>query len=507
MMEPTPPRRPDRPHQARRGAARRAAAPQSRPGAPGQAPGADRLAAPTFQGRRHNARSLALQVLIDCARHEGFIQDVLDRRLGQESARGLSPADRRLATHLAYGVLRRRGTLHALLAPLVNRPLDQVEPWLLDALALGAYQLALLTQVPPHAALNETVELAAQFGAPRVKGFLNGVLRACSGLVTSDRAPVPAADALPLEGGNYRRLARPALPDPSRAPVDYLARGFGLPLWLARRWFDRLGQEEAYRLGFWFAGPAPLTLRANPLRCSRQQLLEALEQAGLRAEAGEHPQAVRLREHAAIRDLPGYAEGWFSVQDESAMRVASAANVAPGMTVLDLCAAPGSKTTHLAELMADQGRILACDVEEGRLATVRELAGRLGVSCIETLRVAADKPEDVPAGPFDVVLVDVPCSNTGVLGRRPEVRWRLAPTDIRELTAVQRRLLRRAVERVKTGGVVVYSTCSIEPEENGEVVREVVRSRAGLELEAEEEAIPGQPADGGYWARLRKDQA
>src|SRR5207302_309499 len=129
-----------------------------------------------FQGRRHNARSLALQVLLDCARHEGFIQDVLDRHLGRED---LSSADRRLATHLAYGVLRRRGTLHALLAPLISRPLDQVDAWLLDALCLGAYQLALLTQIPPHAALHETVELAAQFGEPRVKGFLNGVLRAC----------------------------------------------------------------------------------------------------------------------------------------------------------------------------------------------------------------------------------------------------------------------------------------------------------------------------------------
>jgi 16S rRNA (cytosine967-C5)-methyltransferase len=451
----------------------------------------------------HNARSLALQVLIDCGRHEGFVQEVLDRHLSQESARALSPADRRLATHLAYGVLRRRGTLHALLTPLVNRPLEQVEPWLLDALCLGVYQLALLTQVPAHAALNETVELASRFGRPRVKGFLNGVLRACSPLITGDRLTGPAADALPLEGGSYRRLARPVLPDPGGRPVEYLSRGFGLPHWLARRWWDRLGQEEAYRLGFWFAGPATLTLRVNPLRCSRERLLEALGQAGLKAVPGEHPQAVRLAEHASVRDLPGYPDGWFSVQDESAMGVASATQVMPGAAVLDLCAAPGGKATHLAELMHDQGRIVACDVEEGRLATVRELMGRLGLSCIETVRVAVDRPEEVPAGPFDVVLVDVPCSNTGVLGRRPEARWRLSPRDLRELTAVQERLLRLAIERVKVGGVLVYSTCSIEPEENGALVRGVVE-KAGLVLEAEESAAPGRPADGGYWARLRR---
>src|SRR5262245_43117753 len=247
---------------------------------------------PAFQGAAHNARSLALQVLLDChptpraergsgQRHERFIQDVLDRHLSSPAARRLSSADRRLATHLAYGVLRRRGTLLALLQPLVNRAPEQVEPWLWDALMLGAYQLALLTQVPAHAALHETVELASQFGRPRVKGFLNGVLRACAALIGPDRASGPEADTLPLEGGCYRRLVRAVLPDPATRPVEYLARAFGLPLWLAQRWLDRFGQDEAFRLGFWFAGPAPLTLRVNPLRTTREQLIASLAEAGL----------------------------------------------------------------------------------------------------------------------------------------------------------------------------------------------------------------------------------
>jgi 16S rRNA (cytosine967-C5)-methyltransferase len=241
-----------------------------------------------------------------------------------------------------------------------------------------------------------------------------------------------------------------------------------------------------------------LTLRCNPLRTTREALLSALVQAGLTAEVGDHPQAVRLREHAAVRDLPGYAEGWFSVQDESAMRVASALAPAPGSTVLDLCAAPGGKTTHLAELMGDRGRIVAWDADEERLKTVTALAGRLGLTSIESVREA-------PAGPFDAVLVDVPCSNTGVLGRRPEVRWRLTPDDLRYLVPLQLRLLRLGCQRVRPGGVVVYATCSIEPEENGSVVRAVLREREGLRLEAEEEAVPGRPADGGYWARLRRE--
>lgn len=450
-----------------------------------------------FLGRRHTARSLALQVLLDCARREGFVQELLDRRLSAEPS--LSLPDRRLATHLAYGVLRRRGTLLAMLTPLVKRPLDQVTPWLVDALCLGAYQLAMLTQIPPHAALNETVELAVAFGQPQTKGFLNGVLRAFAALITDDRVLAPAADALPMEDGAYRRLTRDVFPDPARQPVEHLSRAFGLPAWLARRWWDRYPPEECHRLGFWFSGPAPLTLRVNRLRATRDQLLSSIP----RSEPGEHPQAVRLRDHAAVRDLPGYGEGWFAVQDESAMRVASAVAPEPGWAVLDLCAAPGGKTTHLAELMQDQGRVVACDVDDGRLATVRELASRLGLSSIETVKVDPYKPETIPEGPFDAVLADVPCSNTGVMGRRPELRWRLSPADLTELVAVQKRLLLRAIGRVKVGGVVIYSTCSIEPEENGELVRAVIGETAGLTLEAEESAVPGLPADGGYWARLR----
>lgn len=458
---------------------------------------------PIFVGGRHNARSLALQVLLDCARHEGFVQEVLDRHLGLPAAQGLIAADRRLATHLAYGVLRRRGTLHALLSPLITRPPEDVEPWLWDALCLGAYQLSLLTQVPPHAALNETVELAALFGRPRAKGFLNGVLRSCAALVTADRTDRPGPDALPLEGGIYRRLSRPILPPPDLKPIEYLAAAFGLPRWLAHRWVDRHGIDEVRRLGFWFVGPAPLTLRINALRTTRDEMLQALQEAGHAAEPAEHPLSIRVREAASVRDLPGYAQGWFAVQDQSATRVAEAVAPRPGDLVLDLCAAPGGKTTHLAELMRDQGRVVACDIDEGRLATLRELAGRLGLSCIETRVMNPMRPDDAPAGPFDAVLVDVPCSNTGVLGRRPEVRWRLKPDDVDQLVIVQARLLRLALGRARPGGVVVYSTCSMEPEENGRLVRRVLAEVPGARLEAEEETSPGLPADGAYWARLR----
>jgi 16S rRNA (cytosine967-C5)-methyltransferase len=456
---------------------------------------------PQLRVKTPTARTIALQVLLDCRRHDAFVQEILDKHLGRSV---LSPADRRLATQLAYGVLRRRGTLDALLRPVVTRRPDQVESWLWEALRLGTFQLALLTHVPPHAAIFETVELASAAGVPRAKGFLNGVLRAAAGLLTPDPADGPAADALPLEHGAYRRLSRAVLPEPAAHPVEYLSAGFALPRWLVGRWLERWGPDECLRLGFWFAGPAPLWLRCNALRTDREAVLRAFAKAGVRAEPGDFPQAVRLRDHASVRDLPGYAEGWFAVQDESAMRVAAALDPRPGGEVLDLCAAPGGKTTHLAELMHNQGRIVACDVDDRRLATLTELCGRLGVTVVEPVRLHPGRNEEPPAGPFDAALVDVPCSNTGVLGRRPEARWRLKPEDFRHLVILQTKLLLQAAERLRPGGAVVYSTCSVEPAENGKVVRAVLQALPDLALEEEQAQSPGRPADGGYWARLRR---
>lgn len=458
----------------------------------------------SFTGNHHTARSLAFEVLQECRDGTHFVQNALDRRLKKLA---LSPLDRRLSLQLAAGVMRRRGSLDALLQTVITREPHRVEPWLWDMARLGTLQIAYLSGIPSHAALNETVELAALFDRARAKGFLNGVLRSIQRLLADETASEPAADALPLEAGNYRRLTQPVLPDPGTHPVEYLAAGFALPAWLAQRWLARFGWEECLRLGFWFLGPAPLWLRCNGLRIGRAAFLDALAKAGVTAEPGNHPQAIRLAEHAAIRELPGYAKGWFTVQDESAMRVASALNPRPGMKVLDLCAAPGGKTTHVAELMRNQGRILACDVNDHRLRKIRQLCERLGIRIVETRLLDAEREEAPPLGPFDAILVDVPCSNTGVFGRRPEARWRLKPDDIRRLVMLQMKLLGIAGERVRPGGAIVYSTCSIETEENQQVVRAVLQERPDLTLEAEEEYLPGKPADGGYWARLRRQNA
>jgi 16S rRNA (cytosine967-C5)-methyltransferase len=459
------------------------------------------MRAPVFQERPASARALALQVLLECGQGDGYVREVLDRRL---EGTGLSALDRRLTTQLSYGVLRRRATLDALLEQVCKRPQHQVEPWLWNTLRLGAFQLALLAQIPPHAAVNATVELMAELGREDVKGFVNGVLRGIEKLVTPERLFAPAPNALPLENGEYRRLCRPVLPDPATNPVEYVAKGHGIPAWLVARWTERYSLDECHRLGFWFGGPAPLWLRTNPLRAKRSLVLEALGGQGIKATVGNHRQAIRLDEPAAIRMLPGYLEGWFSVQDESSMQVASALAPQPGWHVLDLCAAPGGKTSHLVELMGDRGEIVACDVDPRRLEILGRQCTRLGATIVQPFLLGAAGKEEPPTGPFDAALVDVPCSNTGVLGKRPEVRWRLRPDDFRRLVPLQTRLLTQAAKRVKAGGVIIYSTCSIEPEENQQVVQTVQHAIPDLVLEAEQEQIPGRSSDGGYWARLRR---
>jgi 16S rRNA (cytosine967-C5)-methyltransferase len=455
------------------------------------------------------ARQIAADVLHRSRSREAFAAELIDDAL---AAATVTPQDRRFVTQLVFGAIRRKGTLDAILKPFIQIPFHSVQPRVWDALHLGAFQLVFLTHVPRHAAVNETVELATHVGSPKAKGFVNGVMRRVAELVTNEFADKPSADAVPFDllasrererpEHRYRKLARAVLPDPVASPGDYFAVAFSLPKWLADRWLARYGPDECTRLGFWFNAPPPLWIRTNKLHNDRETYRLRLAAQLIEAETGEHPQSLRLPEHPAIRELPGYDAGDFTVQDHSSMLVASALGVQLGMHVLDLCAAPGGKTTHLAELMDNRGRVTACDTDAKRLETVTTLCQRLGVKGVET--VVLKENEEPPTGPFDAALVDVPCSNTGVLGRRPEVRWRLKPTEFEYLIRLQTRLLIQAAERVKPGGAVVYSTCSIEPDENEGVVKAVLRGMRSVKLEAEHHAIPGKPADGGYWARLRK---
>ena len=445
-----------------------------------------------------NARELAFVVLDEHQRSGKFAVALLDARLREGRFSG---EDRRLATEIVYGIVRRQATLDSLIEPHLQRPRHKIEDALWTFMQMGVYQLVFLTSVPAHAAVYETIETAKRLGEPRWGEFLNGILRAVERNLTDVLLDHAAANAVPMTESRYRQCHNPIFPNPETEPGNYFAKAFSFPDWLTQRWLKRLPQEELTRLGFWFNTPAKTWLRVNALNTTREKLIVALEESGIKAVAGKLPEAVRLEDPARIEQLPGYSEGWFLVQDYSAMQAARLLSPKPGQFVLDLCAAPGTKTAHLAELMQNQGKILATDMNAERLGRIEENVRRLGLEIIQTQKIS-EEGEDVPNGPFDAVLVDVPCSNTGVLGKRPEARWRLRPQDFEELPALQKRLLEAACNRLKSGGRLVYSTCSIESEENSEVVGSILESCPEIQLLEENEHLPGKPADGGYQALL-----
>jgi 16S rRNA (cytosine967-C5)-methyltransferase len=444
------------------------------------------------------ARELAYDVLASTS-----LDDLPTRTLEQHLDRlAWKSNERGLAIELVHGVIRRMATLDAVIRPHVLRPWDRVEKGLRTILRLGAYQLLLLDGVPPHAAVHETVSLAARCHQPRWTGFANGVLRSLSQSLTGERLAEPGPDALPC-GEFHRQLTAAVFPDPTDSPADYLAAAFSFPKWLIKRWLSHESFEQVCRWCFWFNSPPRVCLRVNRTQGSRDDFLRELAAAGVACRAGHHPLSLWVDEGVHVASLPGFSTGRFVVQDESAIAAGELLPVSPGMRVLDLCAAPGGKTTQLAERVTSTGSVLAVDVSASRLNLVTQTARRLGLRNIETA-VMNEAATSLPDSGFDAALVDVPCSNTGVLGKRPEARWRLNSDAFAELADLQSRLLRIAIDAVKPGGHVVYSTCSIEPDENERLVAAVCSDRSDLMVTSEQRHRPGDPGDGAYQALIHK---
>ena len=445
-----------------------------------------------------SAREAALRVLEEHRVSGMWVSDLLDR-VFRES--GLPANERGLATELACGVVRRQGTLDAILKTLIARPSDQVEAALWTILRLGIYQIMILDGIPAHAAVHETVELCKRAGRMRWCGFVNGVLRGATRLATEEFLSEPSAWAVPVGHERHRKLTKPVFFEPSADLPAYVASAYSMPLWLIERWVKRFEPAELMRLGAWFNSPPPLLARVNSIRSSLDEVLKAFDSAGVIAHRLDGTDTIVLEGVSRVDQLPGYDAGWFVVQDFSASRAAIRLAPQPGQRVWDVCAAPGGKTCHLAAIMRNEGEILATDIRSDRLEVVNENAFRLGATIIRT-RLVDEEGFRLPAGPFDAILVDVPCSNTGVLGKRPEARWRITPDGIGDLTQMQANLLGRALERLAPGGRLVYSTCSIEPAENREIVNQVMPFFPNARFVEEEQFIPGEPSDGAYQALI-----
>nr|WP_173198507.1 16S rRNA (cytosine(967)-C(5))-methyltransferase RsmB [Geobacter sp. SVR] len=411
-----------------------------------------------------NPRRSAWSVLRRIQKEGCYADQTMDRELSEG---GLSGPDRGLFAELVFGVLRRQGTLDYILSEFLKQPLGKLEPQVLILLRLGLYQLVYLDRIPHSAAVNETVNLAKQ-GVPRASGLVNAVLR------------------------NYlRRKDAVIFPDPLAAPAASLAARHSHPLWLAQQWLDQLGPVEAEGLAEASSSPPPLTLRVNTLRTNRQELLQRLADSGIEAApCSFSPLGIRVAGRHNIPGLPGFREGLFAVQDEASQIAGFLLDARPGERVLDACAAPGGKATLLAQLMENRGELIATDISRSKLPLIRESAERLGMTII-TPRAADLRHEEVlPAGSFDRILLDAPCSGLGVIRRNPEAKWRLSPDDLVRLSTTQKVLLEQVATLLKPGGALVYSTCSTAVEENEAVVRDFLSRRDDYVLENLQDAFP-----------------
>jgi len=417
-----------------------------------------------------SVRDLALQVLVG-VQSRGAFSDKLAESFAERHA--LERRDRALLNELVKGTLRRRGTLDAVLAGHLHAGLETLPAWIQNALRLGAYQLLYLDRVPAHAAVSESVTLARRYGHPGTAGLVNSVLRR---LAERPRAEV---------------LAELAGPDPAAVGVERLGALTSHPVWLLERWLARYPREEVLKLTEANNRTARVGLRANRLRLDAKELIRRLAAAGVEAAPGRWaPCSVYIEGEVDLAELAGLAAGDCTVQDESEALVGLLVAPRPGERVLDLCAAPGGKAFHLAEILHPGSEVVAVEIHPRKADALRREAGQRGLTGIRV--VCADGSKPIPGlelASFDAVLVDAPCAGLGTLRRHPELKLRRTAADLPRFADLQEAILRNALLYAKPGAPVTYSVCSLSRAEGPEVVARL----AGVARRSP--PPPGIPAD------------
>ncbi len=454
-----------------------------------------------------SARALAAEVLRELDPIREYAGPILDRLLDQTD-------EKQRATDLVYGTLRNLTALDTVIAQFSGRQTSRIAPPLLSILRIGVYELAYSPATPVYSIVNEAVSNVEKTGGRKQPGFVNAVLRQVTRHIVDRQMALAQANPrqtliqTPQTGCQFDT---DFLPDPATSLPDYLSTCFSLPRWLVGEWLDQFGPEQTRAICFACNRRPSLYLRVNPLRTTARELLDRFEHAGVHAElvvggdaVRRYPDMVRIVGPQAVTQLPGFAEGLFTVQDLSASQAVRVLDPQPGWSVLDLCSAPGTKTTQLAEATRDSARIIATDINPERLDRVQENIARLGLKSVTILPYA--QLEQGQAASFDAILLDAPCSNTGVLARRVEARFRVRRKTVLEIAATQKALLAKAAGLVKPGGRICYSTCSIQHQENQDV-REFLTQSRQFELTREELILPSAESfdhDGAYVALLTR---
>ena len=464
-----------------------------------------------------SARAIAIEVLNCCDPKRNYAGSILDRVQHSTGRLTVETGQRQRATDLVFGTLRNRRAIDTVIVTFSGRPVERIQGRLLNIIRIGIYELIYCPSTEQYAIVNEAVRNAKAAG-PKQAGFVNAVLRQITRHISNRHVPLAQTDVgctLPQSPATGCQFDTAFLSDRRISPAEYLSTVFSLPEWLVAGWLAEFGEESARQICLASNRRPSVYLRPNPLKTTIEALTEKMAAAEIGFEiAGDSPheivkdvisrgeEMIRIKSPRDVTQLPGFAAGLFTIQDITATKPVRLLDPQPGWTILDLCAAPGTKTTQLAEATGDSATIIATDIDARRLEMVKENIARLGAGSVDI----------VPYGQllnskFDCVLLDVPCSNTGVLAKRVEVRYRINPETIGQLAGLQAELLRTASGLVKPAGKICYSTCSIQKCENGELIEEFLKKNQNFALESEQLTLPsaeGFDHDGGYAAILTK---
>lgn len=391
-----------------------------------------------------NSRLTALNILLDVQKG-AYSNIALNKHLRNVN----DNRDRALITEIVYGILRFQNRLDYIINMFSSISTKKMELAVLLALRIGVYQMFFLEKIHPGAVVNETVNAVKKISNKGAVKFVNAVLR-----------------------NILRKKSKISFPDPVKDKKDYLVHFLSHPEWLIDYWENNYGLEKTIKLCEINNRPAELTIRINTLKFKEEEFLNIYKKERVNLISTSIPQIYKVKDNRGVAKLPLYKEGGFIIQGLAAALVGNILNPEPGMRVLDMAAAPGGKTTHLAELMENQGEIIALDIYEHKLELIKNNCSRLGVKIVKVVK--SDARDYQCSRQFDIVLLDAPCTGFGLLRHKPEIRWNKKYSDIKKLAFLQKEMLKSAVKLLKKGGILLYSTCTLTKEENQDNILEIL---------------------------------
>jgi len=446
------------------------------------------------KSQKYTARYVATKVLGEFEPMRDYASVILDKYLDKTD-------QRQRATDIVFGTLRNLTAIDNVINTLSGCPLNRIQKKLLNIIRIGCYEIIYTPSTGEHSIVNEAAQNTKVIASQKQVGFVNALLRQIIRHIKNRQTPLSQSNpmsTLPQDIDNGCEFDIDFLPDNTQNVAEHLSTLFSLPQWLVTDWLNEFGEDKVRQICFASNRRPSFYIRPNTLKTSLDDFAAKLKEKEIEFETIQDEPLLRIKSPSMVSQLPGYAEGLFVVQDMTASLPVRAMNPIQDWKILDMCAAPGGKTTQLAEVTNDSAQIIATDIDSERLLRVNDNIARLDLKSVQVL-----KYEKISDMKFDGILLDVPCSNTGVLAKRIETRFRIESKKIRQITAIQKDILEKASSMLNPYGTICYSTCSIQSQENSDIVKEFLQKHEDFTLVCEKLVLPCAQRfdhDGGYAA-------